>query len=64
MMIMGEGIISLLQGYLASDALMGIQFSYLVGVTCFVYLAFYALRAKAIMKREGIDYDTPAPAGH
>lgn len=64
MMIMGGGIVSLVQGYLASDAYLGIQLSYIVGVACFAYLAFYALRAKAILKREGIDYDTPVGGGH
>jgi FHS family L-fucose permease-like MFS transporter len=56
MMIMGGGIISLLQGFLA-DNLLGIQWSYLVGVLCFVYLAFYAVRAMNILKSQGIDYD-------
>ncbi|MCU7552763.1 MFS transporter, partial [Chitinophagaceae bacterium LB-8] len=64
MMIMGGGVVSLVQGYLASDAYLGIQMSYLVGVACFAYLAFYALRAKAILKRKGIDYDVPAAGGH
>ncbi|MDB5193021.1 MAG: sugar transporter [Segetibacter sp.] len=59
MMIMGGGVISLLQGYLAKDELLGIQWSYLVGVACFAYLAFYAIRAKAILKAQGIDYDMP-----
>jgi MFS transporter, FHS family, L-fucose permease len=57
MMIMGGGFISLLQGYLAKDNLLGIQYSYIVGVLCFAYLAFYAIRAKTILKRQGIDYD-------
>ncbi|HOU97648.1 MAG TPA: MFS transporter [Bacteroidales bacterium] len=43
MMIMGGGIVSLTQGALASDNLLGIQWSYLVGVCCFVYLAFYGI---------------------
>lgn len=48
MMIMGGGFVSLLQGYLASDAYLGIQWSYLVGVVCFAYLAFYGWsRSKA-----------------
>jgi FHS family L-fucose permease-like MFS transporter len=42
MMIMGGGIISLLQGKLADDALLGIKHSYWVGVFCFAYLAYYA----------------------
>jgi MFS transporter, FHS family, L-fucose permease len=60
MMIMGGGIISLLQGYLADEGLLGIQMSFLVGVACFAYLAFYAIRAKAILKSQGIDYDGEA----
>ena len=39
MMIMGGGIISWLQGF-DSDTI-GIQNSYIVGVVCFAYLAFY-----------------------
>lgn len=57
MMIMGGGIISWLQGVLSSDNLLGIQWSYLVGVCCFLYLAFYAWRVKKILKVQGIDYD-------
>lgn len=48
MMIMGGGIISLLQGYLASDELLGIQNSYIVGVLCFAYMAFYAMKVKRV----------------
>jgi MFS transporter, FHS family, L-fucose permease len=57
MMIMGGGFVSLLQGFLADEAYLGIQWSYLVGVACFVYLAFYAMKAKSILKSQGIDYD-------
>lgn len=57
MMIMGGGIISLVQGVVADDAILGIQWSYLVGVACFAYLAFYAVKAKSILKSQGIDYD-------
>ncbi|MCW3082542.1 MFS transporter [Segetibacter sp.] len=64
MMIMGGGVISLLQGYLADDNLLGIQFSYFVGVACFAYLAFYAIRAKAILKSQGIDYDVKVSGSH
>lgn len=56
MMIMGGGIVSIAQGYVA-DELLGIQWSYVVGVACFIYLAFYAIRAKSILKTQGIDYD-------
>jgi MFS transporter, FHS family, L-fucose permease len=57
MMIMGGGFISLLQGYLASDSLLGIKLSYFVGVACFAYLGFYAIRVKSILKTQGIDED-------
>jgi MFS transporter, FHS family, L-fucose permease len=57
MMIMGGGVISLIQGVVADDAILGIQWSYLVGVVCFAYLAFYAVKAKSILKSQGIDYD-------
>lgn len=63
MMIMGGGIISLLQGVVAGNNILGIQWSYLVGVACFAYLAFYAVRAKAILKSQGIDYDHLESAG-
>ena len=57
MMIMGGGFISLLQGFLAGDAYLGIQWSYLVGVACFLYLAYYAISVTGILKKQGIDYD-------
>ena len=65
MMIMGGGVISLTQGVLADNSLLGIQWSYLVGVACFAYLAFYAVKAKSILKSQGIDYDhLEASGGH
>ena len=63
MMIMGGGVISLLQGFLAGDHYLGIQHSYFVGVGCFLYLAFYAIKAKAVLKAQGIDYDALQAAG-
>ncbi|MCK6649376.1 MAG: MFS transporter [Bacteroidia bacterium] len=65
MMIMGGGFISLLQGVVASDNILGIQWSYLVGVACFAYLAFYAWKVTRILKDQGIDYDKPSSnSGH
>jgi len=61
MMIMGGGLISWLQGVLAKDNLLGIQWSYLTGIACFAYLAFYGWRAKQILKTQGIDYDAIIP---
>ncbi|MFY7919263.1 MAG: MFS transporter, partial [Chryseotalea sp.] len=64
MMIMGGGVISLIQGVVADDSLLGIQWSYLVGVACFAYLAFYAYKVQGILKTQGIDYDKPVSGGH
>ncbi|MBM3412678.1 MAG: sugar MFS transporter [Bacteroidetes bacterium] len=66
MMIMGGGFISLLQGFLADDAYLGIQWSYLVGVFCFAYLAYYAISVAGFLKEQGIDYDEKksTPGGH
>lgn len=55
MMIMGGGIVSWLQGVLADS--IGIQYSYIAGVVCFAYLAFYAIRSSSILKSQGIDFD-------
>ena len=62
MMIMGGGFISLLQGYIADVAT--IQSSYIVGVLCFAYLAFYAWKVSSILKNQGIDFDQKVSGGH
>ena len=63
MMIMGGGIVSYLQGILADK--IGIQYSYIVGIACFAYLAFYAIKAKSVLISQGIDYDAlNAEGGH
>lgn len=62
MMIMGGGIISVLQG-LVSESI-GIHASYIVGVLCFAYLAFYAWRVKDILKAQGISFDEKIAGGH
>ena len=64
MMIMGGGVIAALQGWVADEKMLGIQFSYIVGALCFAYLAFYAIRVKSILKSQGIDYDTKVSGGH
>jgi FHS family L-fucose permease-like MFS transporter len=62
MMIMGGGIISVLQGILA-DSFIGIQYSFIAGVACFAYLAFYAIRSKKILQAQGIDFDSVTTKG-
>ena len=56
-MIMGGGFISVLQGYLAADHLLGIGYSYVVGIFCFLYLAYYGYKARIDLKNQGIDLD-------
>ncbi|UPQ78364.1 MFS transporter [Flavobacterium azooxidireducens] len=62
MMIMGGGIVSWLQGVVADKT--DIQFSYIVGVACFVYLAFYAWKVSGILRNQGIDFDKKVSGGH
>ena len=61
MMIMGGGIVSWLQGVISDQV--GIHFSYIVGVVCFAYLVFYAIKAKSILKSQGIDFDKLGSGG-
>ncbi|KOS04861.1 MFS transporter [Flavobacterium akiainvivens] len=62
MMIMGGGFISIAQGYLAG--IIGMQASYIVGVVCFAYLAFYAITVKGILTKQGINFDKVSGGGH
>ncbi|RZL45572.1 MAG: MFS transporter [Pedobacter sp.] len=62
MMIMGGAVISPLQGLVAGS--IGIQYSYIVGILCFAYLVFYALKASSILKSQGINFDEKISGGH
>ena len=64
MMIMGGGLVSLFQGWLADVTT--VHMSFIVGVACFAYLAFYAARTPGILRRQGIDLDklTAGGGGH
>ena len=63
MMIMGGGIISWIQGMLAD--MTNIHFSYIVGILCFAYLVFYAVRVTKILKAQGIELDhLKSESGH
>ncbi len=61
MMILGGGIIPPLQGKISD--IIGIHASYFIPVICFAYLAFFAFRAKAILKAQGIDEDELETSG-
>lgn len=56
MMIVGGAVIPPLQGYLADST--SIHTSYSIPVICFVFLTWYAFKAKHILKLKGIDYDS------
>ena len=62
MMIMGGGIVSWFQGY--ASEIIGIQNSYIVGVLCFVYLAFYAWKVTRILRKQGIHFDEKMTGSH
>jgi FHS family L-fucose permease-like MFS transporter len=54
MMILGGGIISLAQGFIAELSGVGIRLSFFIGVACFAYLLFYAVRSQSILKKQGV----------
>lgn len=62
MMIMGGGIVSWLQGVVADETT--IHASYIVGVLCFAYLAFYAWKVSGILKNQGINFNKKVSGGH
>ena len=53
MMILGGGILPPIQGKLAD--IIGIHYSFIVGVICFAYLSFFAVKVKHILSQQGID---------
>lgn len=55
MMILGGGIIPPIQGKLAD--IIGIHYSYIIPVLCFVYLMIFALVVKSILRKQGIEID-------
>ncbi|MDR6158825.1 FHS family L-fucose permease-like MFS transporter [Chryseobacterium sp. SLBN-27] len=72
MMILGGGVIPLIQGWLCdfdktSEGILGItwtHFSYIIPVLCFVYLAFYGFITPRILKKQGIEMGESASHGH
>jgi len=71
MMILGGSIIPPVQGILADSTqhsftwISGIHLSYIVPVFGFAYMAFFAWKAGAVLKKQGIDIDhVEASGGH
>lgn len=55
MMILGGAILPPLQGKFAD--IFDIQSSFIVGIVCFAYLAFYAFFTKGILNKQGLDFE-------
>ena len=64
LMIMGGGVISVTQCWLSDNRLLGIQHSYWVGVACFAYLIYFAMRTSSILKNKGIHTFDASSGGH
>ncbi|MGV0979983.1 MFS transporter [Empedobacter falsenii] len=63
MMIMGGGLVSIFQGFIAD--LTTVHSSYIVCILCFVYLVFYAIATPKILKKQGINLDeVKSEGGH
>jgi len=55
MMILGGAIIPPIQGKIAD--IWNIHYSYIITIFCFGYIAFFAIKIKSILKKQGIDYE-------
>ncbi len=73
MMILGGGIIPLIQGYICDfdltkpGGIMGISwthFSYVIPILCFIYIAFYGFIAPKILKKQGIIMGEDSSSAH
>jgi MFS transporter, FHS family, L-fucose permease len=64
MMILGGALIPPMQGGLADVPSIGIHASYWLAVICFGYLAWFAIKVKDVLKRQGIDYEQQMSGGH
>ena len=59
MMILGGGIIPPIQGKISD--IIGIHPSFILAAACFAYLAFFAVRVRAILHRQGYEVDAIPP---
>ena len=51
-----------LKGVVADETT--IHSSYIIGVLCFAYLAFYAWKVSGILKNQGINFDKKVAGNH
>ncbi|WP_153796206.1 MFS transporter [Foetidibacter luteolus] len=64
MMILGGAIIPPFQGSLGDIPSIGMHHSYLIAAACFAFLAFLALKLRAVLKSQGLDFDNQIGGGH
>jgi fucose permease len=64
MMIVGGAIIPPIQGLMADMPSVGIHASYWVAVLCFMYLAWYGIKAKQLLDKQGISLENNSSSGH
>ena len=62
MAILGGALIPPLQGLLADAK--GVQFSFIIPIFCFVYLAYYGWKVRSILQKQNIDLDAPLGVAH
>jgi FHS family L-fucose permease-like MFS transporter len=63
MMILGAAVIPPFQGTIG-DITGSMHISYLVAAGCFAALAYLALRFRAVLKAQGINFDEQIGGGH
>ncbi|MFT3674535.1 MAG: MFS transporter [Chitinophagaceae bacterium] len=64
MMILGGAVIPPLQGSLGDLSSIGMHNSYLVAAVCFLFLAWLAVKFKAVLHKQGLDFDEQIGGGH
>jgi len=64
MMILGGAVIPPLQGSLGDLSSIGMHNSYLVAAACFLFLAWLAVKFKAVLHKQGLDFDEQIGGGH
>ncbi len=64
MMILGGAIIPPLQGAIGDIGSVGFHNSYLLAAVCFLFLAWLAIKLKAILHKQGLDFDEQIGGSH
>ncbi len=64
MMILGGAIIPPLQGTIGDIYAVDMHKSYLLAAAGFLFFAYLALKQKAVLKTQGIDFDAQVSGGH